>query len=504
MRVRLTPGLTWPNAGWSRLGKRHEPLTEGPDPRRAGTAAEFVAQLRLLKVWAGSPSYERLARASGIPRSTLIDALGARRERLPALDVVRRFVLACGVDDKVLSRWEAAWRRLRAELDGVRDATAWAPVRLGLSRGAPAQLPLDVPGFVGREAEGERLDAVLSAAGGGMTVLIGLFGMAGVGKTALALHWAHRIRDRFADGQLYANLRGFDPADPALSPAEALADFLQAFGVPPQRVPAGLDARASLYRSLLTGRRVLVMLDNARDAEQVRPLLPGTPGCLVVVTSRNTLSGLVAAEGAHPITLDVLSEAEAHRMLSHRLGVERVAAERKAVDDIIARSARLPLALAIAAAQASAHPDRPLAAVTGQPHDAFDGLDAFSSDDMATDIRALFSCSYRAVGADAARLFRLMSLSPEGDLSVADVTRLAGTSVARVRRLTAELTNAHMVSEDPPGRFTLHGLMRVYAADLTRRLDSEADRQAALHRLLAHYPRSAEAGERSMDPLHSA
>lgn len=455
----------------ARVGERHEE----PDPLTATTAAEFVARLRLLKVWAGDPSYERLARASGVPRSTLIDALGARRERLPSLDVVRQFVLVCGVDDEGLSRWETAWRRLRADVEGVRVA-----VRAGVAWGAPAQLPLDVPGFVGRDAELARLDAALTATGS--TVLVTLLGMAGIGKTALALHWAHRVRDRFADGQLYANLRGFDPVEPALGPAEALGDFLQALGVPRQQVPAGLDARAGLYRSLLAGRRVLVLLDDARDAEQVRPLLPGAPGCVVLVTSRNALSGLVAAEGARPVTLDVLSDAEAYRMLGHRLGAERVAGGRRAADDVIARCAGLPLALAIAAAQASSRPDRPLA--VADP--AVDGLDAFPSDDPATDIRALFACSYRAVGGDAARLFRLMALSPDDDLSLTDAARLAGVPPVRARRLAAELTQAHLVAERPSGGFALHELMRRYAAELSERLDPETERLAAVRRLMEH------------------
>ena len=209
-----------------------------------------------------------------------------------------------------------------------------------------------------------------------------LSGTAGVGKTALAVHWAHRVADRFPDGQLYVNLRGFDPTGAVVTPAEAVRGFLDALGVPPERIPADLPAQVGLYRSLLAGRRMLVVLDNARDAEQVRPLLPGSPAAWSLVTSRNQLAGLVAAEGAQPLTLDLLTAAEARQLLARRLGADRVAAEPEAVDEIIERCARLPLALAVVAARAAAHPTFPLATLAAElreaprPLDAFDGGDA--------------------------------------------------------------------------------------------------------------------------------
>ena len=178
-------------------------------------------------------------------------------------------------------------------------------------------------------------------------------GMAGVGKTALAVHWAHQVAGRFPDGQLYVNLRGFDPAGTVATPGEVVRSFLDALDVPAQRIPAGLDAQTALYRSVLADRRMLVLLDNARDAEQVRPLLPGTPGCLVLVTSRNQLTGLIAGAGAVPLPLDLLNPDEARDLLARRVGVDRIAAEPAAVDEIIERCARLPLALAIVAARAA-------------------------------------------------------------------------------------------------------------------------------------------------------
>jgi hypothetical protein len=220
---------------------------------------------------------------------------------------------------------------------------------------APAQLPLAVPGFAGRTTPLGALDAAASVGvrSRPVTVVISaVSGTAGVGKTALAIHWAHRVRNRFPDGQLYVNLRGFDPGGAVMPPAEAVRLFLDALEVPAERIPADLDAQAALYRSLLAGRRMLVVLDNARDAEQVRPLLPGAPGCVVVVTSRSQLSGLVADAGAHPLTLDLLTRPESRQLLAARLGPERLAAEPDAVEEIVTSCARLPLALAIVAARA--------------------------------------------------------------------------------------------------------------------------------------------------------
>jgi hypothetical protein len=238
----------------------------------------------------------------------------------------------------------------------------------------PRQLPPAVPYFAGRAAEFDALaqltDQAVQAAGGprsaGTIVISAISGAAGIGKTALAVHWAHRVAERFPGGQLHVNLRGADRTGSPVRPSEALRGFLEALGVPPRRIPGGLAAQAGLYRSLLAGRRMLVLLDNAGDAEQVRPLLPGSPGCLVLVTSRSRLTDLVTAEQAQPLTLGLLSLDEARDLLNGRLGASRVAAEPAAVREIIARCARLPLALSTVAAHAAAHPGYPLAALDGE------------------------------------------------------------------------------------------------------------------------------------------
>ncbi|MFF5208662.1 BTAD domain-containing putative transcriptional regulator [Streptosporangium sp. NPDC000396] len=365
-----------------------------------------------------------------------------------------------------------------------------------------ALLPLDVYGFTGRAGELERLDGLLTAAGRQPTaVLVAvLSGTAGVGKSALAVHWAHRVRDRFPDGQLYVNLRGFDPGGTAMTPTEAVRAFLDALGVPATQIPATPQAQAGLYRSLLAGRRILIVADNARDAAQVRPLLPGAPGCLVVVTSRDQLTGLVAVEGAQALALDLLPAAEARELLARRLGSARVAVEPEATGQIIARCARLPLALAVVAARAAAHPHFPLAALAAELGAAHGGLDALDGGDPSTQVRAVFSCSYQALDPAAAQLFRWLGLHPGPDLTAPAAASLAGIPLARTRPLLAELARAHLITEHAPGRYAFHDLMRAYATELAHAQDSAPDRRAALHRLFDHYLHTAHAAALLLNP----
>jgi tetratricopeptide (TPR) repeat protein/DNA-binding SARP family transcriptional activator len=372
----------------------------------------------------------------------------------------------------------------------------------------PAQLPLAAAGFVGRTAELEWLDAVAGdpdqVPAGAPVVISAIAGTAGVGKTSLAVHWAHRSVGRFPDGQLYVNLRGFDPTGPAMTAAEAVRGFLDALGVAAQRVPATLDAQAALYRSLIAGRQMLVLLDNARDADQIRPLLPGSPSTLVVVTSRNRLSSLVAVEGARPLTLGLLSADEARDLLARRLGPGRLATEPQAVDDIITLCARLPLALAIVAARAVAHPSLSLRALATGLHDTLDRLDSLTGEDPVTDIRAVFSWSYHALSPAAARLFRLLGLHPGPDISAAAAASLGGQPLRDVRATLAELSRAHLVVEHVPGRYTLHDLLRAYAGELAHTHDPDDERQQAIHRTLDHYLHTANAADRLLYPARDS
>ena len=276
-----------------------------------------------------------------------------------------------------------------------------------------------------------------------------------------------------------------------MSPEDALRGFLETLGVAPQRIPGDFGAQASLYRSMLNGRRILVLLDNVRDIEQVRPLLPGSPGCLVLITSRNRLPGLIAAHGAHAVSLDTLPADEARQAMALRLGSARLAAEPDALDEIIDRCGGLPLAMAVVAARATVYQDLPLAEIASELRDARTRLDALSADGAAADVRAVFSWSYRLLSVPARRLFRLLSVHGGPELSSNAAASLAGLPRAEIQPLLAELTGARLLTEHRPGRFTSHDLTRVYAAELSATEDAEDDRRDALGLLLGYYLHTA-------------
>ncbi|MFF0151980.1 ATP-binding protein [Micromonospora sp. NPDC005203] len=370
----------------------------------------------------------------------------------------------------------------------------------------PRQLPPALPGFVGRAAQLAELDAACANPGGSgddglaTATVMTLSGTAGVGKTTLAVHWAHRVADRFPDGQLYVDLRGFDASGAVVTAVEAVRGFLEALEVPPERIPTHLPAQVGLYRSLLAGRRMLVLLDNARDIDQVRHLLVGSPSCLVLVTSRNRLAGLIAADGARPIGVGLLSSAEAWQLLARRLGADRLAAEPRAVDEIIERCARLPLALAVLAARGAANPAFGLAALAHELREAPHPLDSFDGGDAGSDVQAVFSWSYRSLTPAAARLFRLFGCHPGPEIGVAAAASLAGLPRGQVPRLLAELAHAHLVTEQAPGRFGAHDLLRAYAAELAERLEPAQARRAAIRRGLDHYLHTAHAAALLLQP----
>jgi len=405
----------------------------------------------------------------------------------------------------------AALQKLHQQILSADPELAASPARVTAEpsatisprRPAPAQLPHHIPDFTGREAELAQLSALVAGGSrdtGNAVVIAAITGTAGVGKSALAVYWAHQVRDLFPDGQLYVNLRGFGPAGSAMEPAEAIHGFLDAFAVPSDQIPLDLDERAALYRSILAGLRVLVVLDNARDVDQVRPLLPGSPGCLVVVTSRNQLMSLVAADGAHPVALDLLPAGEARRLLSRRLGPGLVAAEPASVDEIIGACAGLPLALAVAAAHAAANPRWPLSALAEALRKTHSRLDALDGGDQYTDVRAVFSWSYQALSTAAARLFRLLGLHAGPDIGTGAAASLAGVPVAQARRQLADLVRAHLLTEWAPSRFALHDLLRAYASELSAAYDTPAERRLAIHRVLDHYLHTAYAADQLLQP----
>jgi len=370
---------------------------------------------------------------------------------------------------------------------------------------APRQLPAAVADFTGRAAELRRLTQVLDAAAAsrpGTVVISAISGMAGVGKTALALHWAHQVAARFPDGQLYVNLRGFDPSGTPVTAPEAIRGFLDALGVAAERVPASPEAQAGLYRSLLAGRRTLIVLDNARDEQQVRLLLPASAGSLVLVTSRSQLAGLAAADGARLLSLDVLAHGEATELLATRIGRARAAAEPGAVGEIAHVSAYLPLATAIAAARAATRPGLPLAALADELRDASGRLDALDAGDPAASVRAVFSWSVRQLSREAARMFRLLGIHPGPDISGPAAASLAGCDPAQGRRVLGELARAHLVTERLPGRYALHDLLRAYAAEQARDAGREPERNAAIGRVLDHYLHTAAYAAGLLNPSH--
>ncbi|MEV4830688.1 BTAD domain-containing putative transcriptional regulator [Micromonospora sp. NPDC049257] len=363
-----------------------------------------------------------------------------------------------------------------------------------------AQLPPDLPHFAGRQASLRRVGALLHgrATAGALRIVV-IEGIPGVGKTTLATHLAYRVADEFPDGQLYADLRGLDP-DAALAPGDVLQAFLHALGVRGPDIPVNDLARSGLYRSVLAGRRVLIVLDNARDAEQVRPLLPGAPGSLVLVTSRYSLAGLAATHGADVFTLDVLPNDEARDLLVSRLGPVRAPADRQALDDIVGLCGGLPLALAVVAARALTRPGCGLPAVARELHDTRGSLDGFGVDDPDTDLRAIFSWSYRGLTASAARLFRLLALHPGPDVTLPAAASLGGLPARTARSVFGELVRSRLVTERQPGRYGSHDLIAAYARELLLDTDTAAERDAAVDRLLGYYRQAAYAANRHINP----
>jgi DNA-binding SARP family transcriptional activator len=364
------------------------------------------------------------------------------------------------------------------------------------SAGVPRQLPLRPRSFAARTRELAQLDELLRSEADTAVVISAVSGTAGIGKTTLAVHWAHRVAERFPDGQLYVNLRGYGPGEAVMTASEALCGFLTALDVPPQSVPTDLDAQAALYRGQLANRRMLIVLDNAREAAQVRPLLPASPGCVVVITSRSQLTGLVATADAHLVNLDLLSTEESRQVLTARLGQHRIDAEPDAVNRIIAACGHLPLALAIAAARALGRPDLELADLAEDLTNA--RLDAFTTGDPAADARVVFSWSYRALTPPAARLFRLLGLHPGPDFGSASAASLAGLPPGQTRAAIDELTRSHLVAHCGPDRYGVHDLLHAYARELADHHDSGKAGQDALGRLYEYYLHHAQQAARTL------
>jgi tetratricopeptide (TPR) repeat protein/transcriptional regulator with XRE-family HTH domain len=448
---------------------------------------DFGTLLRALRMSAGL-SQEELADRSGLSIRA-ISNLERGRVRWPYRHTLRSLADALELDDAARDEFiGAAERRLVSGTDRAGTAE-----RVDGYEYIPRQLPAGTSPFVGRASELATLDRLLGDDPPSTVVISAIGGTAGVGKTALALYWAHSIARRFPDGQLYANLRGHDQTGMPADAAEIIRGFLQVLLPDGARVPAGLDEQAGMYRSLLAGKRMCVVLDNARSSEQVRPLLPGSGGCLVLVTSRSRLPGLAALDGARLLNLDVLSESEARDLFTLRLGAERTAAEPRAVDELSRFCARLPLALCIVAARAAALPAMTLSDLAAELRDIGGPLNALSSGESSADVRNVFSWSYESLSAGGARLFRLLSLHPGPDIGIPAAASLGGCPAGEARRLLRELTDAGLISERGPARYALHDLLRAYASEQVQLTGIDADAERRLLDYYLHTARSADA-----------
>jgi len=478
----------------ARVGKPHVPDE---------VMLEFFERLHALHGSAGQPSMRQLqrrtrsaTRPNGIDPTTIHAAFS--RPRLARWEVVQTIVRALDGDiDEFAELWHAARRaesRLRdADTPQVADASSASPQVFAI----PRELPPDVPAFTGRTAALAAMDELLASSADQptATVIAVLAGTAGVGKTALAVRWGHQVAERFPDGHLYVDLRGYDPEQP-VTPTEVLARFLRTVGVAGVDVPYALAERAARYRSLLAGRRMMVILDNAGSVEQVRPLLPGAASCLVLVTSRDSLAGLVARHGARRLQLDLFTEAESVHLLRRLLGA-RADAEPAMVPALARMCTGLPLALRIAAEVATERPSASLAELVVEFSDEQARLDLFDAGaDERTGVQAVFSWSYRRLSTEAARMFRLLGEHPGPDVDTPAIAALTGGELSQTGRVLDTLARAHLVQRTVTSRYAMHDLLRAYARRLGATQDSDGDHQAALTRLFDYYRSTA---ARAMD-----
>lgn len=467
------------------------------------TVPELARLLRLLRRRearnrdGAALTYRELAAKTGWSHAIIGEYLAGTA--LPPTDRFDQLVQLLGATRAELGPLATARDRVEDLRRPGRSAAPGASARPPASgERAPRELPAPVPGFVGRRTQLAELDRVAASGetGTGLPIAV-VCGGGGVGKTALAVHWAHRRAADFPDGQLYIDLRGYSSGEP-VTVGDALGRFLHALGVDPDRVPAGVDERAARYRTMVAGRRMLVLLDNAVSAEHVRPLLPGSATCMVVVTSRDSLGGLVAADGAQRIQVDVLAPAESVRLLRSLL-TDRIDAAPDEAETLARLCGGLPLALRVAAELATSRSDEPLAELVADLRDESSRLDLLDAGDDRSTVRSVLSWSYLRLSVPAARLFRLLGADPGPDLSAAAAASLAGVPIATARRLLGELTRAHMLTEVAPGRYAMPDVLRVYAADLLDRQAAQ-DRRPAMRRLLDHYLHTAAQADRLLDP----
>ena len=454
---------------------------------RAGLRRRHV---EVLTAWAGA----ELA-AGGA--AAVVDRLGTALDEYPhAEGLIESFLRALHADGRTaeaLEFFEAKRAELRAELGvqpGVslqeihRQLLAPAPVPAPPAPAVPDRLPAAPDAFAGRAADLAQLDDAVAS----LASVIVISGTGGVGKTALALTWGRRVAARFPDGLLHVNLRGYAHGEP-MRPIEALSTFLRALGVAPEDVPLDDASAAALYRSLLAGRRMLVLLDDAGSAEQVRPLLPGTPGSVAVVTSRDRLGDLVANVGARRVCLGPLAAAEAAELLTRTLGEARVSGDEAGAAELVTLCGSFPLALRVAAAHLAERPGL-------SPGEYARELRERTAADPAIAVRATFALSYRRLPAVERRVFRLLGLHPGPDFTAETAAALTGLTTSAAKRAVRLLASANLVEQRASSRFAFHDLLRHFAAERAQADEPAADRAAAEARLADHYLRTAEEAAR--------
>jgi transcriptional regulator with XRE-family HTH domain len=448
----------------------------------AAPPGPFSGLLRRYREAAGL-TQEGLSVRSGLSVRAISD-LERDRTRKPHQQTVLLLAAALELDDSQASDLLAVSRGTVFRGTGA-PATGPAPPgpddgarRLDSGLAAPQQLPMSVAHFVGRTTELAALSALAQPSADVVTVAV-IGGLPGVGKSSLAIHWAHSVKQHFPDGQVHIDLRGFDPVERPLTATEAIYRVLRSFQVPPGRIPADLDGQVALYRSLLAGQQVLLVADNARDADQVRPLLPGSPGCVVVVTSRQRLTSLVAVEGARPITLDELPATDSWDLLTRLLGPRRVMAEPGAARELIRQCGGLPLALSIIAARAAVRPALPLALLATEMRERGNSLDAFRGGNPAADLRTAFGSSWQQLSDRSREVFRLLALHPGREISVRSVAKLASIPASEAAAVLASLSDTYLIIERGSNRFKLHKLLQAYAAEQFGGRDSCPARDAA-------------------------
>ncbi|MGH8794067.1 MAG: ATP-binding protein [Stackebrandtia sp.] len=460
-------------------------VVETDDPGGPNGQSRQGAVLRELRIGHGL-SQEALAKTAGLSVRT-VRGIETNRTR-PRPGTVRLLAEA-------LDLAEPQRRILIAALTSTVDPTGSAPdSRNAFEPPAPQQLPAPPQMFAGRADELARLDAMLDSPRSPAVCV--LSGPGGIGKTWLALRWAHRELARFPDGQVYVNLRGFDPLEKPMSELAALRELLTALGVDTSSCPSDAQSQAGLFRTLASRRRILFILDNARDAAQVASLLPGGAGCTTLITSRMDLAALTTTHAARRLKLGALSQAESHHALAARVGKERLTAEPEAAADIVRHCAGLPLALGIFAARLAVHPEFPLGTLVAELRNEATRLDLLDAGDLSADLRATFDSSRRALDDETARVFALLGVAPGSDIGVHAVASLAGARFVDARSLLHRLEQANLVEQHRPGRYRMHDLTHLYAKDLAQRTLPAKTRDTAGRRLVDFYLHTAYTGAR--------